>query len=140
MRDLTASEQRLILQEHAQWDVVKGELLALLQSLVASNAPYVKPCEMMCGPLPFSTHIQFSAGWGTDATVTIHYRREPAMAGRKRYSLTTLSTEIGWSSTHRSVSQATTALAVYRRAVELAATVESMFCGEYWTEETDGDE
>ncbi|CAB4191609.1 hypothetical protein UFOVP1229_57 [uncultured Caudovirales phage] len=139
-RTLNASEQRAILQQHAEWSVVKGEIEAILNSLVAANSPYAATAgEVQINCMLMSTYIKFSAGWGTDATVTVHYNKTPATAGRKKYSLITLSAEVCWSSTNRTVANATAALAVYRRAVEFAATMESIFSHEYWMAELTGE-
>ena len=63
--------------------------------------------------------------WAVGATVSIRLETDMALSLASQADIGRIVCEISWSSTGRSVGEATAAMALYRKAVELAALIEA---------------
>lgn len=134
-RTATKQELNILNREHQEFSKREPEIRDLIKKLVA-----MEPLVEVRGDVdtPFGkynisgVYIQWNAGWGCECTVYVHFTDEAISTAEGDVTLRKLACEVSWSSTSRTVPQAVSAVHVYSRAIDFAATLESVFCNEMW--------
>lgn len=135
MREI--SERELQNLQRKPWSEYEVQLQSALKKLI-DNDQFCQ-CKSDFTPLSrffSSVYIQWNGGWSADASVTVKRSAEEVTFRDKTYWLVTVSCEIGWASNIFTVSTATAAMAMHKRAIEFSALIEAMFQGIYLDTET----
>jgi len=120
------------LRSGRSWQLADDELRKIIGKMVKSDP--LCSCESNLGETTMrfgGFYVRWFAGWATDCSVNIRVRAEDVAHDGREYEVFSLDVDVNWSSCHRSVSTAVAAMSIYRRAVEFASVIETMFDGEF---------